>query len=86
MEILKVLFGVQHLELIFLMLQLKMVSIQKLLNLSIIGVQPELISAIRLNVTCIASGQAAGIAAALNIPPYEVLRKELLRQNCLLAR
>ena len=53
---------------------------------SIIGVQPELISAVRLNVTCIASGQAAGIAAALNIPPYEVLRKELLRQNCLLAR
>ena len=52
----------------------------------IIGVEPELISAVRLNVSCIASGQAAGCAAALDIPAYEVLRKELLRQNCLLAR
>ena len=52
----------------------------------IIGIAPELVSAIRLNVSCMASGQAAGIAAALNIPPYEKLRKELLRQNCLLSK
>jgi hypothetical protein len=52
----------------------------------IIGIEPELVSAVRLNVHCIGSGQAAGIAAALNIPPYEELRKELLRQNCLLSK
>ena len=52
----------------------------------IIGIAPELVSAVRLNVTCMTTGQAAGIAAALNIPPYEELRKELLRQNCLLSK
>ena len=52
----------------------------------IIGIAPELVSAVRLNVSCMSSGQAAGIAAALNIPPYEKLRKELLRQNCLLSK
>ena len=52
----------------------------------IIGIEPELVSAVRLNVNCIGSGQAAGIAAALDIPSYEELRQELLRQNCLLSK
>ena len=52
----------------------------------IIDVDPRVVSAIRLNVTCMLSGQAAGIAAALNIPPYEKLRAELLKQNCLLEK
>lgn len=49
----------------------------------IIAADPLVISAVRLNVTCIASGQAAGIAAALKIPECSVLRAELTRQNCI---
>ena len=48
-----------------------------------IAADPRVISAVRLNVNCMASGQAAGIAAALKIPAYSELCKELTRQNCL---
>ena len=50
----------------------------------IIDVDPRVISAVRLCVNCISSGQAAGIAAALDIPDYEVLAEELKRQKCLI--
>ena len=49
----------------------------------IIDVEPRAISAVRLAAGCMSSGQAAGIAAALNVPEYPVLRKELERQNCM---
>ena len=52
----------------------------------IIDVDPRVISAVRLCANCMASGQAAGIAAALNIPEYKELEKELIRQNCRLTR
>ena len=51
----------------------------------IIDVDPKVISAVRLCVSCMASGQAAGVAAALNIPEYDALEKELKRQNCRLT-
>ena len=50
----------------------------------IIDVDPRVISAVRLCVNCMSSGQAAGIAAALDIPDYEVLAEELKRQKCLI--
>lgn len=50
----------------------------------IIDVDPRVISAVRLCVNCMSSGQAAGIAAALNIPSYDVLAEELKRQKCLI--
>ena len=52
----------------------------------IIDVDPKVISAVRLCVNCMASGQAAGIAAALDIPEYEILKKELIKQNCRLTK
>ncbi|MBQ6473593.1 MAG: FAD-dependent oxidoreductase [Victivallales bacterium] len=48
-----------------------------------IDVEPQAISAVRLCVPCMASGQAAGIAAALGMPDHDVLARELTRQNCL---
>ena len=32
---------------------------------------------------CMATGQAAGVAAALGIPSYDVLKTELVRQGAL---
>ena len=52
----------------------------------IIDVDPKVISAVRLCVSCMASGQAAGVAAALDIPEYEILEKELIKQNCRLTK
>ena len=49
----------------------------------IIDVDPRVVSAVRLCVSCMASGQAAGIAAALDMPEYAVLKQELIKQNCL---
>lgn len=49
----------------------------------IIDADPKVISAVRLAAGCLATGQAAGIAAALGIPDYDTLKKELERQNCL---
>ena len=47
-----------------------------------IGVEPRAVSAVRLIPVCIATGQAAGIAAALGFPAYGVLRDELVKQKC----
>lgn len=47
-----------------------------------ISIEPKAVSAIRLMPVCIATGQAAGIAAALDFPEYSVLRKELINQKC----
>ena len=52
----------------------------------IIDVDPKVISAVRLCVSCMASGQAAGVAAALDVPEYEILKKELIKQNCRLTK
>ena len=52
----------------------------------IIDVDPKVISAVRLCVSCMASGQAAGVAAALKVPEYEILKKELIKQNCRLTK
>ena len=49
----------------------------------IIDVDPKAISAVRLAAQCLATGQAAGIAAALKIPEYSELKKELDRQKCM---
>ena len=46
-----------------------------------IGVEPRAVSAVRLIPVCIATGQAAGIAAALGFPAYDVLRDELVKQK-----
>ena len=48
----------------------------------IIDVDPRAVTAIRLVAQCLATGQAAGIAAALNVPEYDVLFRELERQGC----
>ena len=47
-----------------------------------IGIEPRAVSAIRLMPVCIATGQAAGIAAAMDFPVYADLRQELIKQNC----
>lgn len=47
-----------------------------------ISIEPKAVSAVRLMPVCIATGQAAGIAAAMEFPAYPRLRKELLEQNC----
>ena len=51
-----------------------------------IAVDARVVSAVRLNVNCIGSGQAAGIAAALNVPDYQTLCAELTRQNCIFQK
>lgn len=47
-----------------------------------IGIEPKAVSAIRLMPVCIATGQAAGIAAAMDFPSYPALRQELINQKC----
>ena len=47
-----------------------------------IGTEPRAVSAVRLIPVCIATGQAAGIAAALGFPAYKELREELVKQKC----
>lgn len=47
-----------------------------------IGIEPRAISAVRLIPVCIGTGQAAGIAAALDFPPYAKLREALESQGC----
>ena len=55
-------------------------------NLSVggrcISIETRAVSAIRLMPVCLATGQAAGIAAALGFPPYEILKQEMIRQKC----
>ena len=55
-------------------------------NLSVggrcIGIETRAVSAVRLMPVCMATGQAAGIAAALGFPPYETLKQEMIRQKC----
>ena len=55
-------------------------------NLSVggrcISIETKAVSAVRLMPVCMATGQAAGIAAALGFPSYEILKKELIRQKC----
>lgn len=66
---------------------LRSINIENLLACGrIIDVDPKVISAVRLCVSCMASGQAAGIAAALNVPDYNVLLEELKRQNCRITK
>ena len=54
-------------------------------NLSVggrcISIESKAVSAVRLMPVCMATGQAAGIAAALDFPPYPVLKQELIRQG-----
>ena len=47
-----------------------------------ISIEPKAVSAIRLMPVCIATGQAAGIAAAMDFPEYPRLRQELIDQKC----
>lgn len=58
---------------------------EKIRNLAACGrcisVDPKIATAVRYAPCCMATGQAAGIAAALGIPGYEALKKELVRQN-----
>lgn len=54
-----------------------------------IGAETQALTAIRLMPVCMATGQAAGTAAALaaasgEMPPYRVLRESLLKQNAIL--
>lgn len=49
----------------------------------IIDADPKVISAVRLAAGCLATGQAAGIAAALGVPSYDKLCTELEKQHCL---
>lgn len=49
----------------------------------IIDVDPKVISAVRMGAQCLGTGQAAGIAAALGVPEYPELLKELERQGCM---
>lgn len=55
-------------------------------NLSVggrcISIETRAVSAVRLMPVCMATGQAAGIAAALGFPPYEILKQEMIRQKC----
>lgn len=60
---------------------------QNISNLTVggrcISVEPKAVTAVRYAPCCMATGQAAGIAAALGIPGYDVLEKELKKQNML---
>lgn len=62
---------------------------EKLNNLSVggrcISIETKAVSAVRLMPVCMATGQAAGIAAALNFPEYSALKFELLKQKCILS-
>ena len=54
-----------------------------------IGVEPRAISAVRMMSTCMATGHAAGVGAALSasrreFAPYGMVREELLRQHAIL--
>ncbi|OQA87917.1 MAG: soluble pyridine nucleotide transhydrogenase [Lentisphaerae bacterium ADurb.Bin242] len=51
-----------------------------------IGIEPRAISAVRLIPVCIGTGQAAGIAAALDFPPYAKLRDAMKAQGCVFAK
>ena len=59
---------------------------QQVNNLSVggrcISIETRAVSAVRLMPVCLATGQAAGIAAALGFPDYEILKEELIRQKC----
>lgn len=48
-----------------------------------ISVEPRVITTVRYAPCCMATGQAAGVAAALGIPSYDVLKTELVRQGAL---
>ncbi len=48
-----------------------------------ISIDPQAATAVRYAPCCMMTGQAAGIAAALGIPAYECLKKELKKQNVL---
>lgn len=50
-----------------------------------LSVEPRACTAVRLIPCCLASGQAAGIAAALQIPSWPRLATELQRQHCHIA-
>ena len=62
---------------------------EKLKNLSVggrcISIETKAVSAVRLMPVCMATGQAAGVAAALGFPEYSVLKKELLKQKCIIS-
>ena len=47
-----------------------------------VSIEPKAVSAVRLMPVCIATGQAAGIAAAMDFPEYASLRQELIKQKC----
>jgi len=47
-----------------------------------IGTEPKAISAVRLMPVCIGTGQAAGFAAAMDFPPYAMLKEVLEAQHC----
>lgn len=48
-----------------------------------IGIEPKAVTAIRLAPCCMTTGQVSGIACAMGIPEYKVLKQELLKQNIL---
>lgn len=50
-----------------------------------LSIEPRACTAVRLIPNCLASGQAAGAAAALRLPAWPRLAAELLRQGCHLA-
>ena len=60
---------------------------QKVANLAVggrcISMDPKIATAVRYAPCCMLTGQAAGIAAALGIPSYDILRSELEKQNML---
>ena len=62
---------------------------EKISNLSVggrcISIETKAVSAIRLMPVCMATGQAAGIAAAMDFPDYAKLKEELIKQNCVLT-
>ncbi|MBQ9501285.1 MAG: FAD-dependent oxidoreductase [Lentisphaeria bacterium] len=60
---------------------------EKIVNLVAAGrcisIEPRAATSIRYAPCCMATGQAAGVASALGIPAYSVLRDELVRQGAL---
>ncbi len=59
---------------------------EKIANLCVggrcISIETKAVTAVRLMPVCMATGQAAGVAAALGIPEYSKLKAELQRQKC----